>query len=102
MPYLSIISQNADVYRKAICDNIVFEDDSDTKYNEAAQRMVDRWNAPIIITTSVKFFETLFTDYAAPSRKITSDSKFCCGFDECQVLPTRSDKLHDHDIEGIS
>ena len=61
LPYLSIISQNADVYRKAFGDNIVFEDDSDTKYNEAAQRMVDRWNVPIIITTSVKFFETLFT-----------------------------------------
>ena len=42
LPYLSIISQNADVYRKAFGNNIVFEDDSDTKYNEAAQRMVDR------------------------------------------------------------
>ena len=33
LPYLSIISQNADVYRKAFGNNIVFEDDSDTKYN---------------------------------------------------------------------
>lgn len=87
LPYLSIISQNADVYRKAFGNNIVFEDDSDTKYNEAAQRMVDRWNAPIIITTSVKFFETLFTDYAAPSRKLHQIANSAVVFDECQVLP---------------
>lgn len=87
LPYLSIISQNANIYKETFGDDVVFEDDSNTQYDDKTRTMVERWNAPIIVTTSVKFFETLFTDRAAPCRKLHHVANSVVVFDECQVLP---------------
>ena len=66
LPFTNIIRQSAEVYRKALVlpgetpDDIVaevhhladFEDESSRDY-------AVRWNAPIIVTTAVAFFETM-------------------------------------------
>lgn len=87
LPYLSIISQNAEEYRKAMGADTVLEDDSNTNFPEEIKLYADRWDAPIIITTSVKFFETLGGNMAVPLRKLHRLANACVVFDECQTLP---------------
>ena len=83
IPYLSIIEQNARDYRKILGATQVLEhhsavdlpekrgnEDSSTGAEPAgasdAEQAMENWDAPIIVTTSVQFIETLFT--ASPSR----------------------------------
>ena len=87
LPYLSIISQNAEEYRKAFGADTVLEDDSNTEFPEEVKLYADRWDAPVIVTTSVKFFETLGGNMAVPLRKLHHLANACVVFDECQTLP---------------
>lgn len=83
IPYLSIIEQNARDYRKILGTAQVLEHHSavdlvekQRKENLAtgdepagasdAEQGMENWDAPIIVTTSVQFIETLFA--ASPSR----------------------------------
>lgn len=88
LPYLSIISQNAEVYRQAFGEDIVLEDSSSVEYTEETKLYSDRWSSPIIVTTSVKFFETLFKSKASEVRRLHQLSNAVIVFDECQTLPT--------------
>lgn len=88
LPYLSIISQNAQIYREICGENIVLEDDSITDITDNTREYADRWNMPIIITTSVKFFNTIFEYKATNLRKLHNISNSVVVFDECQTLPS--------------
>lgn len=88
LPYLSIINQNANVYRQIFGDNAVLVDDCQTEYTESVEIMADRWSSPIIVTTSVKFFETLFSCKATDCRRLHSVADSVVVFDECQTLPS--------------
>ena len=59
LPYLSITTQNTEVYQNIFGEDTVLEDDSMTVYSDELRMYADRWNSPIMVTTSVKFFETL-------------------------------------------
>ena len=87
LPYLSIITQNADIYRKIFGDDVVLEDDSQTVYSEKTRLLSDRWTAPVVVTTSVKFFETLFRVRPSDIRRLHQVSKSVIVFDEAQTLP---------------
>ena len=87
LPYLSIITQNANEYKKAFGNDIILEDDSNTEYTDEIKLLADRWDSPIIITTSVKFFETLCGNKPVPLRKLHRIASACVVFDECQTLP---------------
>ena len=96
LPYLSITQQNADEYRKIFGDDIVFEDDSTTKWdeeneeaNERLKLLSQRWSAPIIVTTNVKFCETLFSSRPVTLRKLHNITNAVIVFDESQTLPTK-------------
>ena len=86
LPYLSITTQNAEVYRQIFGNEVVLEDDSMTKYPEEIRMYVDRWNAPIIITTSVKFFETMQAAKASDLRRLHEIANAVVIFDEAQTL----------------
>ena len=64
LPYLSIIEQNAEIY-KQICPDLL-QIHSQAKLDEDNKIFVDRYTAPIIVTTSVNFFESFFKYKAAP------------------------------------
>lgn len=87
LPFLSVISQNAKIYRK-ICGNIL-ESHSMAKYeDEQLSRLIaERWDAPVIITTSVKFFEELFKSKPADLRFMHSMANSVIVFDEAQSIP---------------
>ena len=87
LPYLSIIEQNADVYKKIFGEDMVIESDSLADNTEEQRELSDRWDAPIIVTTSVNFFQTLFSARAAGLRKLHRVANSVIVFDESQTLP---------------
>ena len=87
LPYLSIIEQNAKIYRDICGDDIVLEDDSQTIFTDKTKVFSERWSSPIIVTTSVKFFETLFAREGVNLRKLHNIADSVVIFDESQTIP---------------
>ncbi len=100
-PYLSILDQNAAVVRKALGverdDPAVFEHHSlaeppgDEDMNEtaraAAARRAENWDAPVVLTTNVQFFESLLSNKPGRCRKLHNIARSVILLDECQTLP---------------
>lgn len=85
LPYLTLAEQNTEIYQEIIPDILV--DHSQSDLDETAQEFAERWSAPFIITTSVKFFESLFSDKPAACRKLHNIANSVIVFDEAQSLP---------------
>ncbi|MBI4846557.1 MAG: CRISPR-associated helicase Cas3' [Candidatus Omnitrophica bacterium] len=90
IPYTSIIEQNASVYAEVFGRENVIEHHSnidpekDTEKNRLAS---DNWDAPIIVTTNVQFFESLYANKNSKLRKLHNISKSVIILDEVQSLP---------------
>lgn len=96
IPYTSIIEQNAQVFRDILGEENVLEHHSGVLYDikeEAdpqAIRMAkatENWNKPVVVTTAVQFFESLFADRSSKCRKLHNLAKSVIIFDEAQMLP---------------
>lgn len=87
LPFLSIITQNADEYKKIFGQDNVLEDDSQTEYTDRMREYSERWSSPIIVTTTVKFFSTLFASKSTELRRLHQVADSVVVFDECQSLP---------------
>jgi CRISPR-associated endonuclease/helicase Cas3 len=96
IPFLSIIEQNASVYRDVLGEDVVLEHhsaapergDLDEEEKSALETATENWDAPIVVTTSVQFLESLFADKPAKCRKLHRIAKSVVIFDEVQTLPT--------------
>jgi CRISPR-associated endonuclease/helicase Cas3 len=96
IPFLSIIEQNATVYREVLGDDTILEHhsaapepgDMDEEEKAALETATENWDAPIVVTTSVQFLESLFADKPAKCRKLHRIAKSVVIFDEVQTLPT--------------
>ncbi len=106
IPYLSIIEQNAAQYRRILDPDdrgIVIEHHSSVEprqndTNEERPRnplekspleyATENWDAPIIVTTSVQFIESLFASRTSRCRKLHNIARSVVIFDEVQTLPT--------------
>lgn len=90
IPYTSIIEQNADEFRKAIGDEYVVEHHSniaEEKENDRTKLASENWDAPVIVTTSVQFFESLFSSKPSRCRKLHNIVNSVVILDEAQLLP---------------
>lgn len=95
IPYTSIIEQNAEVFRKILGQNNVVEnhcnvDLSSEKNNEISTKKslaCENWDAPVIVTTAVQFFESLYSAKTSKCRKIHNIADSVIIFDEAQMLP---------------
>jgi CRISPR-associated helicase Cas3/CRISPR-associated endonuclease Cas3-HD len=87
LPYLTLTEQNAAEYRNIVPD--LLEDHSQSKLDDAQREFSARWSVPFIITTSVRFFETLFASQPTDCRKLHSIANSVVIFDEAQSLPPK-------------
>jgi CRISPR-associated endonuclease/helicase Cas3 len=89
IPYTSIIEQNADVFRGVFgADEIVEHhanlDEDDSKVR--SRLAVENWDAPVIITTNVQFFESLFAAKTSRCRKLHNIVNSVVLLDEAQLI----------------
>ena len=85
LPFLTLAEQSADTYAKVIPNVLV--DHSQSDLPEEARELAARWSAPVIITTSVRFFEALFSNRPTVCRKLHNIADSVVIFDEAQSLP---------------
>lgn len=104
IPYLSIIQQTAKELKDIFGEGMVLEHHSqaeesedkkakephDGKYDELSEKRrlaTENWDAPIIVTTSVQFFDSLFSRKPSAARKLHNICQSVIIFDEIQTLP---------------
>lgn len=97
IPYTSIIEQTADVFREIVgSENVVehhmnvdYDDSENDKLheNERKKLATENWDAPIIVTTNVQFFESLYGKKTSRCRKLHNIANSIVIFDEAQMLP---------------
>jgi CRISPR-associated endonuclease/helicase Cas3 len=119
IPFLSIIEQNAAVYASVLGRDTILEHHSGSlvklriqayrEANEQAEQFVaaaqhdeedefqysglrnatENWDAPLIVTTSVRFFESLFSNHPGDLRRVHNIARSIVILDEVQTLPRR-------------
>ncbi len=100
IPYTSIIEQNAQVFREALeeNDNVVLEHHSNFEYpegsfddwdkHEKAHRLAaENWDMPVVVTTAVQFFESLYANKGSRCRKLHNMANSVIILDEAQMMP---------------
>ena len=93
IPYTSIIEQNAEVFRRILGDQNVLENHYNVDYESSEelkpmQIASENWDKPVVVTTNVQFFESLFGNKSSRCRKLHNIANSVIIFDEAQMLPT--------------
>lgn len=89
IPYTSIIEQTAGIFRDIFGDNVVeHHANLDPDKEDVRSRLAtENWDAPIIVTTNVQFFESLFAARTSRCRKLHNIVNSVVVLDEAQLLP---------------
>ncbi|MBE9230215.1 CRISPR-associated helicase Cas3' [Cuspidothrix issatschenkoi LEGE 03284] len=90
-PLKSIIEQTAEVYRQLFGENTVLEHHSgyEPKLEESKEYKLntERWDKPIIVTSGVQFYESLFANHPTKCRKLQGLMNKVILLDESQSIP---------------
>lgn len=105
IPFTSIIDQVADIFRRVLGEEYVLEHHSAIEEDEAAERRRERdrsayprsrdrlklamedWAAPVVVTTNVQLFESLFSARTSRARKLHNIAGSIIILDEAQTIP---------------
>lgn len=102
IPFTSIVEQNAAVFREALGElgeTAVLEHHSafigegrsteDPASEDKLRLAMENWEAPIVVTTSVQFFESLYANRGSRCRKLHNIAGSVTILDEAQTLPLK-------------
>ena len=108
IPFTSIIEQTAkvfrDLFKPVFGSDYVLEHHSAVAWEESGPDLgkdaedarirrsrlaAENWASPLVVTTSVQFFESLFAHRPSRCRKLHNIARSVVIFDEIQTLPTR-------------
>ena len=85
LPFLTLAEQIQKEYQHIFPEILV--DHSQQDLPEEARELAARWDSPVILTTSVRFFESLFSADPQSCRKLHHIANSVVLFDEAQSLP---------------
>ena len=99
IPYTSIIEQTANKFEEMFSDVLpVLQHHSNYSYDgnteeekktaEKLKKTCENWDAPLIITTSVQFFQSLYHYKSSALRKLHNLRDSVIVFDEIHLIPT--------------
>ncbi len=96
IPYTSIIVQTAGLLKEIFGEENVLEhhsnfdpdDIKDEENREKAKLATENWDYPIIVTTNVQLFESMFSNKTSDCRKLHNMANSILVLDEVQMLPT--------------
>ena len=97
IPYTSIIEQTAGTFAEILGDENVLEhhaslepkDEDDENGPDRMKLASENWDAPVIVTTSVQFFESLYAARPSKCRKLHRLAGAVIVLDEAQLLPAQ-------------
>jgi CRISPR-associated endonuclease/helicase Cas3 len=94
IPYTGIIEQTVDVFRRAfgkyqgaVVEHHSSAESDPAKENHNSRLACENWDAPIIVTTTVQFFESLFAARSSRCRKLHNIVNSVVILDEAQLIP---------------
>ena len=98
IPYTSIIEQNAAIFRDILGGNNVLEHHSNFDFRttdpedlddgmESLRLSAENWDMPVVVTTNVQFFESLFSNSRSRCQKLHNLARSVIILDEAQMLP---------------
>lgn len=92
IPYTSIIEQTADVFGGIFgADNLVEHhsqfDATEDRQTHRSRLACENWDAPLVVTTNVQLFESLFAARTGRCRKLHNIADSVIVLDEAQLLP---------------
>ncbi|WP_442826280.1 DEAD/DEAH box helicase [Acidaminococcus sp. LBK-2] len=91
--YTSIIEQTADILRSYLGEENVIEHHSQVEYEDTDEKMdtrrlaTENWDAPVLVTTNVQFFASLFANRSSRCRKLYNMANSVLLFDVVQMFP---------------
>lgn len=93
IPYTSIITQTAEIFKQIFGEECVLEhhseiDISDEDEYDKKKLLAENWDAPIVITTNVQMFESLYSHRPGRCRKLHNICNAVIVFDEVQMFPS--------------
>lgn len=103
IPFTSVTQQSAEIFRAVLGDDIVLEHHSSIEASQPekedgartdAQRLdvklrlaMENWAAPVVVTTNVQLFESLFSHKTARCRRLHNLTNAIIILDEAQAIP---------------
>ncbi|AQS41295.1 MAG: CRISPR-associated helicase Cas3 [Candidatus Tokpelaia hoelldobleri] len=97
IPYTSIIDQTAAIFKDLLGEENVLEhhssfevlerDEGETNNREKLKAAMEDWGAPVVVTTNVQLFESLYAFKTSPARKLKNIANSIIVLDEAQTVP---------------
>lgn len=97
IPYTSIIEQTADIFNSIFRDVLPVvqhhsnycpdEDDENDLTSDKLKKICENWDAPLIVTTNVQFFQSFYHRKSSRLRKLHNIADSVIVFDEVHMMP---------------